>query len=115
MLLVQSLFLILSPCWPSCKNKHLVLVPMTLLFLFPLQVALNGFNSLDLPDLCYNPFLSLFVMYVTRENNVSICRGNIDLPITSVRFLDDYRIRFRGNACIIDIFACSSACQRGAA
>jgi hypothetical protein len=45
---------------------------MTLLFLFHLQVALNGFHALDLPDLCYDPLLSLFVMYETRENNIPI-------------------------------------------
>jgi hypothetical protein len=45
-----------------------------LLSLFHLQVALNGFHSLDLPDFCYNPFLSPFVvMYQTIENNISIC------------------------------------------
>src|SRR4030043_115871 len=66
-----------------------------LLFLLHLQVALNGFHALDLPDLCYDPLLSLFVMYETRENNISICRGNIDLQILGVRALDDYHIRLR--------------------
>src|SRR4030042_6182136 len=80
-----------------------------LLFLFHLQKALNGFHAIDLPDLCYDPLLSLLVMYETRENNISICRGNIDLPITSVRFLDDYRIRLRSNACVIDMLACRSS------
>src|SRR4030043_33840 len=68
-----------------------------LLFLFHLQVALNGFYALDLPDLCYDPLLSLFVMYVTRENNISIRRRNIDLQILGVRVFDDYRIHFRSN------------------
>src|SRR4030066_1093069 len=42
------------------------------LTLFNLQVALNGFHAIDLPDFCYNPFLSLFVMYEPRENNISL-------------------------------------------
>src|SRR4030042_6417719 len=86
-----------------------------LLSLLHLQVALNGFHALDLPDLCYDPLLSLLVMYETRENNISICRGNIDLQILGVRVLDDYRISLRSNVCVIDIFACSSARHRGAA
>ena len=43
-----------------------------LLFLFHLQVALNGFHALDLPDLCYDPLLSRSVVYETLENNVSL-------------------------------------------
>ena len=33
----------------------------------------HGFHSFDLPDFCYNQFLSPFVMYETIENNFSIC------------------------------------------
>src|SRR4030042_2686803 len=55
-----------------------------LLFLFHLQVALNGFHAIDLSDLCYDPLLCPFVMYEPIENNIPLCRGNIDLQILSV-------------------------------
>src|SRR4030042_1760692 len=82
MLLVQSLFLILSPCWPSCKNKHLVLVPMTLLFLFHLQVALNGFACVVmLESSIYSPVV-LPVREAQPENKANPKTINTVIKIT---------------------------------
>jgi len=43
-----------------------------LLFLFDLQIALDGFHAIDLPDLCYDPLLGFFVMNEPIAHNISL-------------------------------------------
>jgi hypothetical protein len=79
-------------------------IPLILLLFLNLQVALNGFNTPDFPDLSYKPCFGFPAVHEARKHNISLCNQHIDLEIMSIRVVKYYRIHFRMHRCVVHIF-----------
>ena len=70
---------------PETPVVHPNLYPFTFTFAFLyFREALSGFNTLNFPNLSYNPFLGFSAFHEARKHNICLCNQHIDLQIISI-------------------------------